>query len=146
MSQEAMRFEDVIARDGQLIYSFKGISMLPLLRQGRDLIVVEKLEGRRFKRGEVALFKRGSGYVLHRVIKVYSKSYDCLGDNSVYPDRNIKESDMLGVMTAYIRDGKKHSVEELPYRLYAHLVLLFNPLRVLYRRMKGKVKRLLGGK
>lgn len=146
MSQEAMRFEDVIARDGQLIYSFKGVSMLPLLRQGRDFFVVEKPPGRRFKRGEVALFKRENSYVLHRIIKVYSDSYDCLGDNSVCPDRNIKEADMLGVMTAYIRDGKRHSVEEFPYRLYARLVLLFNPLRVLYRRMKGKVKKLLSGK
>ena len=40
------RFEDVIERDGRLVYTNVGDSMRPLIRQDRDLLIIEKYEGR----------------------------------------------------------------------------------------------------
>ena len=38
----AVSFEEYLDRNGSLTYSNLGVSMLPLLRQGRDLFTVEK--------------------------------------------------------------------------------------------------------
>lgn len=37
-----MTFEEVLERDGKLVYTNKGVSMMPLLRQDQDLLVIEK--------------------------------------------------------------------------------------------------------
>ena len=39
-------FEDMIRRDGRLIYTNVGDSMLPLIREGKDLLIIEKKSGR----------------------------------------------------------------------------------------------------
>ena len=68
-------FEEIIEKEGQLVYSSVGTSMLPLIRQGRDLIVIEKPKGRLGKY-DIPLYKRAGGqYVLHRVVKVLPEGY-----------------------------------------------------------------------
>lgn len=37
------RFEDVIERDGRLVYTNVGDSMRPLIRQDRDILIIEKV-------------------------------------------------------------------------------------------------------
>ena len=39
---EISSFEDILDRFGQLVYPPKGVSMLPLLREERDLMIVQK--------------------------------------------------------------------------------------------------------
>ena len=56
-------FEEILARDGRLIYKTKGFSMQPMLTQNRDLVIIETFEGR-LKPYDVALYKRGKQYVL----------------------------------------------------------------------------------
>ncbi len=38
---ENFRFEEILDRFGQLVYPNKGVSMMPLLRQDRDLMVID---------------------------------------------------------------------------------------------------------
>ena len=38
-----MTFEDILSRDGQLVYKTRGVSMEPMLRQNRDLVVIQVL-------------------------------------------------------------------------------------------------------
>ena len=74
-------FEEIINRDGKLIYTNKGDSMMPLIKEGRDLIIIEKTQGR-LKKYDVPLYKRDSGqYVLHRILKVREDDYVICGDN-----------------------------------------------------------------
>lgn len=140
MSADQMGFEEVLEREGRLIYSFKGVSMMPLLKQGRDFFVVEKTDGP-FRKGDVILFKRGAQYVLHRIIRKEKGTYTALGDNSYIPDRHIREEDILGWMTGYIRKGKRHQVTELGYRLYSLTVKLIRPFRVFYRKIRAGIRK-----
>lgn len=64
-----MTFEDILARDGKLVYKTRGVSMEPMLRQNRDLVVI-RVPSSRLKKYDVALYKRGDNYVLHRVVGV----------------------------------------------------------------------------
>lgn len=74
-------FGEILARDGRLIYTNVGDSMLPLIREGRDLLVIEPPEGR-LKKYDIAFYRRDSGqYVLHRVLEVREHDYVICGDN-----------------------------------------------------------------
>ena len=68
---DKLRYEDYIEQNGSLTYTNVGVSMLPLLRQGKDMFIVSKRDGQRCKVGDVVLYKRPPDqYVLHRIIKV----------------------------------------------------------------------------
>ena len=60
-------FEEELERNGILIYTNRGDSMMPLLRENRDLIHIRRVNGR-CRKYDVPLYKRDSGqYVLHRI-------------------------------------------------------------------------------
>ena len=86
------RFEDIIDRDGRLIYTNVGDSMMPLIRQDRDLLIIEKPDGR-LKKYDVPLYKRDNGqYVLHRILKVREDDYVICGDNRYVKPESVKLS------------------------------------------------------
>ena len=136
--------EDYLNERGTLTYSNVGVSMMPLLRQGRDLFTVRKKGPERGKVGDVVLYKRPPDkYVLHRIVEVRRDSYVILGDNCVNREYGIRDSDILGVMTGYIRDGKEHSVMEQAYLDYTARILRNEKKRVARIRLKLRIRRTL---
>ena len=122
-------FDEIIKKEGRLIYSNVGDSMLPLIRQGRDLVVIERPAGR-LKRYDVPLYQRDNGkYVLHRILKVREMDYVICGDNRWHRETGITDRHILGVLTAVIRDGKELPVTDWRYRFYVHLWCDLFPLR-----------------
>ena len=116
-----IKFEDVIDRDGRLVYTNVGDSMKPLIRQDRDILIIEKKEGR-LKKYDVPLYKRDSGqYVLHRVLKVRSDDYVICGDNRYSKEYGITDRNIIGVLTAVVRNGREISMTDIRYRIYVHL-------------------------
>ena len=114
-------FEEILARDGQLVYTNVGDSMLPLIREGRDLLVIRQPKGR-LKKYDIPLYKRDSGqYVLHRILKVRPDDYVICGDNRWSREVGITDRHIIGVMTAIVRDGKEIPMTAPGLRLYAHL-------------------------
>lgn len=134
-------FEEEISRTGKLIYTNVGDSMMPLIRQNRDLLIIEKVSGR-LKKYDVTLYKRDSGqYVLHRIIKVRKDDYVMCGDNRWQKEYRITNRHIIGVLTGVIRDGKTISVNDKKYRLYVHLWCDFFHVRALILKVKNYLKR-----
>ena len=126
-------FEELLEKDGRLVYRIRGVSMMPLLRQKRDLVVIEPAKGR-LKKYDTALYRRGRSYVLHRVIGVTEKGYLIRGDNT-YTIEKVPEGDVIGVLTQFSRGGKSHSVTEKGYLLYVRLWDGIYPLRAAVMRL-----------
>ena len=130
MNKESSTFEEEIEKHGQLIYTNVEDSMLPLLRQGKDVFVISRKPEGRLKKYDVPLYRRDDGTcVLHRVLKVREDDYVLCGDNRCWRETGIKDRHVIGVMTAVIRDGKTIPVTDLGYRLYVHLWCDFFYLR-----------------
>ncbi|MBQ2617520.1 MAG: S26 family signal peptidase [Synergistaceae bacterium] len=125
--------EKYLSEQGRVISTCVGVSMLPLLREGKDLFFIEKKGAERFKVGDVVLYRRGRQYVLHRIIEVRPEDYVILGDNCCFKEYGIKDSDILAVMTTFVRNGKEHSVNEFAYRLYSFVWLKTAPIRIFLR-------------
>ena len=134
-------FEEVLARDGRLIYTNVGDSMLPLIREGRDLLVIEPVSGR-LRKYDIPLYRRDSGqYVLHRVLRVREDGYVLCGDNRWSKETGITDKHILGVLTARIRDGKELPMNDWRCRLYAHLWCDLFPLRAFVLKVLHVLKR-----
>ena len=125
--------EKYLSEQGRVISANVGVSMLPLLRQGKDLFFIEKKGAGRCRVGDVVLYRRKSQYVLHRVIEVGSEDYVILGDNCYVKECGIKDSDILAIMTSFIRNGREHSVNELAYKTYSFVWLKLAPIRIFLR-------------
>lgn len=135
-------FEEEIQKNGKLIYTNSGDSMEPLIRQGRDVLVISEVQGR-LKKYDVPLYKRDSGqYVLHRILKVRKNDYVICGDNRWQKEYGITDRHIIGVLTSVIRNGKKEMPVTAPgYRLYVHLWCDFFIIRGLIIRTKYFLKR-----
>ena len=123
-------FEDILDRDGRLVYTNVGTSMMPLLRQRHDLMVIEKKGPERLHWLDVPLFKRDNGqYVLHRVMWVRKNDYVICGDNQWYLERGITDKHILGVLVQVDRDGKVLDMRSPKMRIYGLLQWFCYPLR-----------------
>ena len=123
-------FEEEINKTGKLIYTSVGNSMMPIIHENCDILIIEKVSGR-LKKYDIPLYKRASGqYVLHRILKVRKDSYVTCGDN-----RWKKEYD--------ITDGKKISVSNIKYKIYVHLWCDLFPIRAVILRIKYHITRRL---
>ena len=94
--------------------------MLPMLRQGQDSVVLSPLP-KRLRKFDLPLYRRSNGqYVLHRIVKS-GDSYTCMGDNQFVKETGLHRGQMIGVVTAFTRGGKKYTVDQWQYRLYCYL-------------------------
>lgn len=132
--------KEQLEQKGRIIYTNVGVSMMPLLRQGRDVMIIEKPQGR-LRKYDVPLYTRDGAYVLHRIIKVRKQDYVICGDNCISREYGITDGDIIGVMTGIIRDGKTVSTKSLGYKLYYHLWCDFLPIRTLILKIKLKLQK-----
>ena len=99
--------KEELMRSGNIMFPNKGVSMRPLIRQGKDLMIIEKRENYRLKKHDIVLFERENGaLVLHRISDVLDDGYMILGDNCIDKEY-VREESVLGLMTGLLRNGKK---------------------------------------
>lgn len=145
MTQAKMSFEEYLEKNGTLAYTNVGVSMMPLLRQGRDVMVIRKKDAERCRKYDAVLFKRKNGqYVLHRIVKVLEKGYYIIGDNCISGEY-VPEEQVLGILTEVVRGKKTVHVTDWNYLVYVHLWCDCLPVRCFALRVRGYVFR-AGGK
>ena len=142
------KLEALLARHGFLIYKTRGVSMRPLLKEGRDLVTIRTFDGR-LKKYDVPLYRRrDGGYLLHRIIEVKPDHYVIRGDNT-FVKEHVPDKELVGVLVAFKRKGKDFTVDSRGYRLYAKVWNFIYPVRWLThkcRRFCGRIKRAIQGR
>ncbi len=136
-------FEEVLDRYGELTYTNKGISMLPMLRPERDVFTVARIDDRRLKENDVILFKRNGRYILHRIVEVYDDHYTTMGDNCITCEENIRDEEILGVLTGFQRDGRGFDINDRSYRLYIRWIRSTEKGRIVLKKVLAKTKRMI---
>lgn len=148
MNSSKTTFEEEIEKHGKLVYTQVGDSMMPMLHQRKDLLIIEKPQGR-LKKYDIPLYKRDSGqYVLHRILKVRPDDYVICGDNRWRREYGITDRHIIGVLTGFVHNGRTISVTDKKYLGYVHLWCDFFYLRAailwaraLPRRIRRKLRR-----
>lgn len=113
--------------------------MWPMLRDRRDTIVVRPTEGR-LRPYDVALYKRGSAYILHRVIKNNDGSYRIIGDNCLAYEE-VPESDILGRLDEFWRGERRCDPRSHAWLQYARIWHTLLPARKVLKRIHAAAKR-----
>jgi len=130
--------EEEIAQGRPVQFRLKGVSMFPLMRNGKDEVLLYPCKGEELKPMDVVLFKYRGKHLLHRIIR---RDGDCLyiqGDGSYVAKEECMVSDVVGKMQAVVRpSGKKVSVDSRRWRIQSTLwqkTGVFRPflLRVLH--------------
>lgn len=134
-----LKIEDVLIKEGVFVNTTFGFSMVPMLRDRRDTIIVTTYEGR-LKKYDVPLYKRGEKYVLHRIVDVLPDSYVICGDNCENKEYGITDKDILGVLTGFYRDDKKIDMDGFWYKAYSRIWVFCYPVRRTWKRMKRRIK------
>ena len=132
VASEPRKIEDVLASEGFYMGPPVGISMWPMLRNRHDVMLVAPAEGE-LRRYDVALYRRGGRYVLHRVVGRYErgseKGYVICGDNCVTLEY-IPCGDVLGVLCGFYRDGRHIDCRtSRGYHAYSKLWVALFPAR-----------------
>ena len=98
-------FRERLEAGQQIRFSPKGISMLPMLRDGRDTVVLSPAP-EYLKKYDLPLYRRDNGtYVLHRVIHV-GETYTCIGDNQFLYETGVRRDQVIAIVTGFRRDGR----------------------------------------
>lgn len=138
--------EELLKTRDEVMTRTRGISMRPLLRQGRDIVVIKKPQFP-LKVGDAPIYrvKNKKELVLHRILKVNDDgSYIIRGDNLFFKE-HVFENQIVGVMRAFYREGKYCECEKsLIYKVYVFLNRISYPLRCLWsvrlRPLLSKIK------
>ncbi len=131
-------FSQILHETGQLIYTTRGVSMYPLLRQRKDIVVIETPK-EHCKKYDTVLFLRANGkYVLHRILRDYGNTFWIVGDNCTSGEM-VREDQIIGVMKSVKRGGRTIHVTDWHYRLYTHIWCDVYPVRFLLLRVKAFV-------
>ena len=118
-------FEEILARDGRLVYTSVGSSMLPLIRPGRDTVYIRSVSPGELRKGDVVLCRSaGQMLILHRVSRIRPDGVCTVGDNQLYAEGPFGPEALLGRMETLERDGKRLDAQALPLRLYGRWRLL----------------------
>lgn len=127
---------------GQTVhFSPNGTSMLPMLRQGLDSVTLAPLPAELHKY-DLPLYRRENGqYVLHRIVAV-GETYTCMGDNQFAAEPGLRREQMIAIVSAFSRGEREYDVHSPAYRLYCRVWHYSRPLRRLWRRALGLLRRL----
>ena len=108
-----------------------GNSMLPFIRGGKDAVRLRK--NPTVAIGDIILVRLPGRYVLHRLIHMDGDRLTLMGDGNIAGTETCTTGDMLGTVTAILRDGK----EIIPGdgRFWRRLLPIRRYILAIYRRL-----------
>ena len=129
--QASSLVEEELIKSGVFASTTSGVSMEPLFRTHRDVVIIARPEGE-LKKYDVALYRTRAGkYVLHRVISVKADEYLIRGDNT-YSIEHVAKDRVIGVLVEFNRAGKKYKCTDKSYLIYSRVWNFIYPIRFVF--------------
>ena len=132
--------EEVLQGGGEFRLYPKGTSMLPLLVQGKDSVVLRRRidsVDAPLKKHDIAFYRRTGGqFVLHRVMKIASDgTYVMCGDNQTAMEQGIAPNQIIGYVCGIYKGEEYLSLDSPKYKRYVRF-WTFMPYRRTVRFLK----------
>ncbi len=133
----------------EVVLTVTGNSMRPMLRHGRDQVILKRCDPRHLQVGDLPLYRRADGkLVLHRVVALGVSTYTMCGDAQNEKEYGVPWNSVLAVAVGFTRRGKTRSCDGFFYRMYVRLWMALMPLRPVILKgvgLIGRVRRKLRG-
>ena len=131
--------ESEIAEGRTVQFRLKGVSMFPLIRGGKDEIVLRPCSAEELRPMDVVLFKYAGKHLLHRILRREGNRLLIQGDGSYVAQEQCTTDAVIGKLQAIVRpSGRMVSVDSWQWRLpsfvWRNIGVCRNPLlRILHR-------------
>lgn len=133
--------EEGIKNGGKYRFYPKGTSMLPLIRQGIDSVVLTDVG--EIKKYDMILYIRDDGaFVLHRVVGIRNGLYDLCGDNQCFIERGVRPDQVRATVDGIYRGDEFVSPNSPKYMKYVKKRVASIPARNLISRIRSAVSKL----
>ena len=98
----------------------KGTSMLPLIVQGRDSVVLKRVPTSSVRRYDIAFYRRKNGqFVLHRIMKIGKDgTFTMCGDNQTALEPGIGPSQLIACVDRIYKGDDELSERSFSQRMY----------------------------
>ena len=116
--------EELIAAEELVTIMVRGNSMRPLLRDGRDKVVLRRCTDADIKKGAVMLFRYQGTHVMHRVVKIEGDVVIFAGDGNYKMQEIALRKDIVAVVEVVVRpSGKRIECRGHRWRIMSYLWL-----------------------
>ena len=118
LAQLAPIISETLRSGNTVTFTPSGNSMYPFLRDKENTVTVKSPDFP-LSLYDIALFYDSDRrLVLHRVIATHDGYYDFCGDNRFVPEKNIPQSDILGVVVSVGVNGENINLSDKNYIKY----------------------------
>ena len=109
---------EILASGGEFRMYPHGVSMLPLIRQGRDSVALVALDALP-RKNDILFYQREDGsYILHRVKETAPEGLALWGDNQLELEQGVLPDQIIGRVVRIFRDDREVNCAGLGYRGY----------------------------
>lgn len=116
--------------EGQTVtFAVRGRSMRPMIEGDRDSVVLVQCRGEVRKDDVILAEFAPQRYALHRIISVDGDMLTMRGDGNLIGTETFHRSKVVGRAEAFIRKGRRLSMQSRKWRLYSALWTRLLPLR-----------------
>lgn len=114
--------ESEIAEGRSVQIRLKGVSMYPLLREGKDEVILAACPGKELQPMDVVLFRYHGMHVLHRIIRRDGDMLTMRGDGSFSAKETCSAADVICRVDAVVRpSGKVLPVDNWKWRFPSYI-------------------------
>lgn len=128
--------ESELAEGRRVRFRLKGSSMFPLIREGRDGVMIRPCTEDELHPMDVVLFRYRGKHVLHRILRKEGHRLLLQGDGSYVAREQCTTADVVGKLDEVIRpSGRSVSVTDWQWRLSGRIWRSTGPFRGLLLRV-----------
>ncbi len=150
-SSKSVTFNDIypiikeqLELNGEVRFKPRGTSMLPLIRQGKDEVIVKKLGGNLNKFDIVFYCRKNGDFVLHRFIGFDKNGgYIMRGDNQTFKEYGISNDNIIGVVKSVVRGGELVIASTPLFNAWVYYSRIYVPIMTVHRKIKNLSRRIL---
>lgn len=135
--------ENALREDGAAIAKTEGDSMEPMLYNGTTVIITTPTFP--LKEGDVPVYHRDDHLTMHRIIRVTDNGYVISGDNRKNLETDITDTDIIGVLSGFYKDGKYVDINDSKYLKYSKKMCRRYNKKALRLKIKAFFRKLLKG-
>ena len=130
---------EIVGAGGNVRLTVTGKSMMPTLIEHRDSVILEKPD--KLKKSDIVLYQRSNGdYVLHRIVKIKKDGLGMCGDNQMVVEFPILPEQVIAVVSAIVRKGRRIEKTAFGYRFSAFLWTNLIPMRPMIYKTAMKIR------
>lgn len=137
MIQQSVELGDILKEKEIYVGTVNGTSMLPMLRNRKDTVIIRPVTDK-LKKYDVVLYRKENMYVLHRIVKVMPDGYIICGDNCTNLERDVTNRQIIGKMEEFYRGERQVFMNGVGYKLYCIIWVALYPVRYLVKKIKNK--------